>query len=207
MQRETTSVTYRPFEEGDVPELASLVAAQWYGELGEGASCAAGTEELCHHLARSTAGFVAERGGKPVGACLAHVGTPGNASRWQAREAEANRRLRDADDETREATALLGEEDALVEEVARQLGEVATGYLELLIVSPAAQGLGVGRTLMGLGLDHLRGGGATRFRLVTDDGCDWQFYDHIGMRRVGEREVATPLEGEGFHVYCYEGDL
>lgn len=207
MDGENNQVTYRPFEEGDADALARLVARQWYGELKEAASLASGTDELCHHLARSTAGFVAVRDGALVGACLAHAGQPTHAALWQGRAKENARLARDAGIDAHAPAALVDDEDALVEEVALALGEEATGYLELLIVSPAAQGLGVGRTLMGMGLDHLRDAGATRFRLVTDDGCDWQFYDHIGMRRVGEREARATSEADGLRVYCYEGDL
>ena len=78
---------------------------------------------------------------------------------------------------------------------------------ELLIVSPEARGLGIGRKLFDAVRDHLRGRGAAGFYLLTDDNCDVSFYDHMGLRQEVRRrsEVTWPDEepGTDFGIYVY----
>lgn len=38
--------------------------------------------------------------------------------------------------------------------------------------------------------------------LYTDDGCTWQFYEHRGFDRVGEKDVNMELEGGSVPIKC-----
>lgn len=78
------------------------------------------------------------------------------------------------------------------------------GQLQLLVVDAAARGRRVGSRLMRDALAHMAGMGLDRYRLSTDSDCDWEFYEHIGLRRVAE---ATSREDGAFRLYVYEGDL
>lgn len=53
----------------------------------------------------------------------------------------------------------------------------------LMIVSPEAQRRGVGRALVHAGETDLRIQGFSRYYLLTDSSCDYQFYERIGMQK------------------------
>ena len=53
---------------------------------------------------------------------------------------------------------------------------------------------------------YLQSQEAAGFFLATDDGCDFGFYDHLGLERIAARETPIAAEGLGeqpFHVYLY----
>lgn len=73
----------------------------------------------------------------------------------------------------------------------------------LLVVSSEARGLGLGRRLLDASRAYLRDQGAPMFHLVTDTGCDWQFYEHLGLERLGERagRPLGPFSPDAYFVY------
>ena len=80
----------------------------------------------------------------------------------------------------------------------------AAAEFKLLIVSPAARGLGVGGGLVSRGEDHLAQTGAAGYYLITDDTCDVGFYDHLGLSRlVAEASAVEP----GINLYVYGKEL
>ena len=80
----------------------------------------------------------------------------------------------------------------------------AAAEFKLLIVSPAARGLGVGGDLVSRGENHLAQTGAAGYYLITDDTCDVGFYDHLGLSRlVAEASAAEP----GINLYVYGKEL
>ena len=85
----------------------------------------------------------------------------------------------------------------------------SVGILQLLVLSPEARGLGLGRRLMQAGLSLIKAAGASRYRLSTDEGCDWQFYEHIGLTRIAEDTLILPDDdaARAFSYFVYEGTL
>ena len=90
-----------------------------------------------------------------------------------------------------------GAED-VYDETCRELYECAfhgappDGELTFLVADPmlAGTGMGVGTFLV----DELaRREAGRRVFLYTDDGCTYQFYDHRGFERLGERTVAHTI--------------
>ena len=84
--------------------------------------------------------------------------------------------------------------------------------VKLLIVSPEARGLGLGRRLFDAVRSYLRERGAAGYHLLTDDSCDVSFYEHMGLARAMDRksEVAWPggdPATDDFHVYVYSERL
>ena len=41
-----------------------------------------------------------------------------------------------------------------------------------------------------------------RIYLYTDDGCTWQFYEHRGFDRVGERNIRMDIDGKAVPIKC-----
>lgn len=138
------------------------------------------------------------------------------AGDWKARVDALRAEL--AEDPQLAATVDL-EMGGIAEERALGARFEATGAAEadveikLLIVSPAAQGLGLGKQLLSRAARHARNNGAGGYFLLTDDACDVSFYDHLGlrqaMRKTSEADwpgSAAPADDFSIYVYAHRFD-
>ena len=73
------------------------------------------------------------------------------------------------------------------------------GELIFLAADPDSKIKGIGTKL----LDELtkREKGKNIY-LYTDDGCTWQFYEHRGFDRAGERNICMEIEGRNVPIKC-----
>lgn len=99
------------------------------------------------------------------------------------------------------AQALSGIEDGFFmhEAILEEDSDIATttqAELELFMVSPNAQGKGVGRTLWNDLYAALAEHNVHAFFLHTDSSCDYGFYDHKGLQKVAERLHADHPEDD-----------
>lgn len=163
---------------------------------------------VCNYLMDAGWGIVAERAGQVLGAALVACGPQAPEARdaWLARR---NDLLVQVGPDARfgvEVGPVEAEEGRLsaryVREAEAHTAEraFAAAEIKLLIVSPDAQGLGVGRALMDAAAAHVRSEGRPGFFLITDDTCDVGFYDHMGLsRRLEEPSQAEPC----INLYVY----
>lgn len=214
---QTEKLTWRAFAPEDFERAAGLLGRTWLPEFPARAQRAASQIELAHYLARSTWSLVAERGDEILGAVLlAERDREGiGGEDWAALEA----RLTDgAEGDPELAEAVRVEMDGVREEAALELEYLAAGgagtdaTIKLLIVSPDAKGLGIGGRLFSAALDRLRETGARGYHLLTDDSCDFGFYEHKGLRRAMSRLSGAYWPGvdpatDEFHVYVYDQEL
>lgn len=230
--RDTTRL--RAFLEDDFDAFAGLLAAMWHPGDDPALSAWQGAEELAHHLACASWGVVAERDGRALGLALVgevrvagrdggagdacdggdgagtdrDAGGAVDAAAWEARHEALLAGAPELPDGGRaDADGLCAEETRLM---ARTLADdgAGVGVLQLLVVSPEARGLGLGRRLMGVALDRMRRAGARRYRLSTDEACDWRFYEHLGLTRVAqEASGALGAPDRPFLHFVYEGGL
>ena len=202
-------VTYREFRDDDLDALIDIIAKQWFPYLDNKEAIICATGEVIEHIANSTRGLVGELDGKLMGVCFARWGECGRQDMWL----ECLQSLISVNKisfNIERELALLQDETSLMEEVSSNFGDEGVGALELLIVSPEARGYGIGGSLMKMSLDWLREQGATDYRLVTDDDCDWAFYEYKGLKRMGEREITfagAQDETQPFNIYVYQGKL
>lgn len=214
---QTEKLTWRAFAPEDFERGAGLLGRTWLPEFPARAQRAASQIELAHYLARSTWSLVAERGDEILGAVLlAERDREGiGGEDWAALEA----RLTDeAEGDPELAEAVRVEMDGVREEATLELEYLAAGgagadaTIKLLIVSPDAKGLGIGGGLFSAALDRLRETGARGYHLLTDDSCDFGFYEHKGLRRAMSRRSGAYWPGvdpatDEFHVYVYDQEL
>lgn len=95
-------------------------------------------------------------------------------------------------------------EKATADRFAATGNEYAQGQLNLIIIVPEWQGKGLGRALIDLARAELAQAGCTKFFLMSDCNSDWQFYEHLNMKRILEDHSQDT--GDGFIVYMYGGD-
>lgn len=198
----------RTFSGADFDPVAKLLAQTWYEHRGAHAIWH-GADELCAHLARTDKGFVAEEDGTFLGVILLASPFEDDKNKdmrmhWLQQRTRTAAMAKVFGVNAREDAQVIAEEDELLEEVAERHGLADVGEIPLVIVASEARGRGVGRALLREGLAWLDERGAADVRLVTDDDCDWQMYEHLGMRRVGET-VSKVRPGLG--IYSYQGNV
>lgn len=180
------------FMGADFDPLARLLGTTWHAQHADH-SFWQGADELCDYLSLTDKGFVVKgESGELLGAMLLrspreedHNGTM--RMHWLQQRTRIAAMATALGIDARADVKFLNEENEFMREADEQRGSDGVGIVKLLIVAPEARGAGVGRTLFEQGCVWLKEHGATTVRLVTDDECDWQFYEHDGMDRVMER--------------------
>ncbi|MBQ6395080.1 MAG: GNAT family N-acetyltransferase [Atopobiaceae bacterium] len=197
------AVRIRHFKEEDFSQVAALLGDTWHSSDDEAARYWRGADQLAWHLSRSQTGFVACDGDDVRGVALVAMADAPTDPRWEAekwRIAQLAWIQDGVDSQSDEGSEIIELEHALSQRLSEEHGAADAGVLELLVVDEGMRGTGVGARLMSEALHWLDLQGAERMRLITDDGCDWQIYDHLGMERV-----VSDATSEGFGVFAYEG--
>ena len=214
---ETENLTFRAFAPEDFERVAVLLGRTWLPEFDEAPQRAASQIELAHYLAQTTWSLLAERGDEILGAVL--LAERGAVATGDAGWAELEARLtRAAEKDPGLAEAVRTEMDGVREEAELERDYLAGGPLgadaavKLLIVSPDAKGLGLGGKLFSAALEHLREAGAAGYHLLTDDSCDFGFYEHKRLTQAMRRRSRAYWPGvdpekDEFYVYVYEQEL
>ena len=201
-----SSLIFRRFEERDAEQTARLFQRQWHDDLEPRAGRLVSEATVCNYLMDTDWGLVGEVDGRLMGTALVSHGTRGaeTRDRWLERREAL---LAEAAPGTRfgvDVAGLEAEEGALARRYAEAGGVGSGAEIKLLIVSPDARGMGMGRRLVQAVADHVRDTGRTGFFLITDDACDVGFYDHLGLtRQLEEPSRAEP----GLNLYVYSKEL
>lgn len=83
------------------------------------------------------------------------------------------------------------------------------GCLELFAISESCRGMGIGSTLLKHLYQHWHDNGAKRIYVLTDNTCDYSFYDNNGFSMVSHLNTEIRMNNEPFSmdVYRYEKDI
>lgn len=191
------TVCYRPFEDGDFDAIVSLIQGLWHVEADGGDfSRLEAVDDLAHMMSRADFSQVALVDDAVCGIMLARAGAVDAAwhARWRGVQEGAREKMRALSAERYAGYLAFIEGEASVNRaLLAASGLAGGGEVVLLALSPAARGLGIGRSLAEAARAHLTERGALPGYLYTDTGCDWRFYEHLGLTRVAGH-VATPEE-------------
>ena len=194
----------RALQTDDLGILAQEVSDLWYDGTGDNAELL-GKAELCTHLSHSDAGLVAtDDDGRVLGVVLVQEAHGQNHPYALRDEACASgqqlwERMREPGIDN--ADIVLKAENALLGRAVEQSGQA--GEIVLLVVTAAARGLGLGKRLMREGALWLAERDVTQVRLATDESCDWQVYEHLGMERVAQDTIG---DDPSLEIYVYQMD-
>ena len=197
------NLAYRPFEQRDFEPLAELVAHMWFADAAQQAQPLLGAAELSAHLRRHNWSQVACVDGVARAAVLVALrGREDRRQHWDGVRHAYEERLHQlvGPHETNSQLELIDQEARASAHLASKGKPWADATIELLIVNPSLQGTGVGTRLLHAACNHLRREGARGFYLMTDDGCDYGYYDHLGYARVYQHESSYPGVA---NVYAY----
>ncbi|MEG2338038.1 MAG: GNAT family N-acetyltransferase, partial [Clostridium sp.] len=77
------------------------------------------------------------------------------------------------------------------------------GCVQLFIVSKESQGLGIGKTLLGELLNHMKNKDVSQLYLYTDSNCNYGFYDSQGFTRIRETDIYFHNGSMRLDVFLY----
>ena len=198
MLHRADDVIYRPYQESDRPEIVDLIAKTWYPDVSEELAKEHANFELDWHLAHQDHTAVARLDDKFAGLIFSRSPELEKKTDFAGDFKNLIEKYT-SDHPMIQNIAWLRDEVNAVESVKKSNPNEGRGWLELLMVSPEIRGIGLGKKLYKLGIENLAKQGAEYYRLLTDDNCDWTFYEHDNMKRLG----AFPDE-DNFNVYVYE---
>lgn len=197
----------REFTGADFEPLSRIVGDLWHAQH-EGRAYWHGADELCVHLSHTNKGLVAEENGEVVGTILLESPRDEDNNKdlhmhWLQQRTRIAAMCNALGFNVREDNEVLNVEREAISLAADRYGSDGVGEIVLLIVAKNAQGQGIGRALLREGLSWLADHDASVIRLVTDNQCDWQLYEHLDMKRlsVGKRLAVGPIES-----FVYQGD-
>jgi GNAT superfamily N-acetyltransferase len=197
-----SAITFRPFMTSDFEPLARLSQSLWY-RMGTPEVCAAAAAaDLAGYLAEASYRIVAEKDGTLVGATLCGMSgnEPSDAATWRKRQ----KKLRVATGTNPGDGGVTQAEERLTAEYLESGRPETDAVIKLLALDPATQGQGAGGRMLEMDRTYLRSLGARGYFLLTDDDCDYSFYDHKGLARAATHALATRGGANGrFNVYIY----
>lgn len=205
---------FRRFEDRDAEQAARIFQQQWHAGLEPRAGRLVSEATVCNYLTDADWGLVGEVDGRLMGVVLVSSDPQGEASdeprrkavhdRWLARREALLAQLGPDTQFGRDVAGLEAEEGEVARRYVKGGGEGSGAEIKLLIVSPEARGMGMGKRLIQAVADHVREIGRDGFFLLTDDACDVGFYEHLGLcRQLEEPSRAEP----GLNLYVYSKEL
>lgn len=209
------NVTMRAATLDDLDGIAAIYNQLWCntlrnrGDVEAADFCA--RFNIAMQLQRSPIALVAEAEGRIIAArCIGifEDGKPRKNPTWKPCYdelfAQATEMAKTADAKLEGSLFGDSREKATADRFAATGNEYAQGQLNLIIIVPEWQGKGLGRALIDLARAKLAQAGCTKFFLMSDCNSDWQFYEHLNMKRILEDHSQDT--GDGFIVYMYGGD-
>ena len=199
----------RDFSGADFDTLSRLLGSLWHSQHGA-QSYWCGADELCAYLSHTDKGFVTvDDANSALGALL--LDSPrkedGNDTlkmHWLQQRTRIAAMATALNINARADAAIVYEEDELLKRVGRERGNDGVGVVVLLVLAEQARGQGMGKELLRQGLLWLSDREVRTIRLVTDEDCDWQVYEHLGMERVASQVVSDDI---GLTAFVYESPL
>lgn len=198
-------------------DLASLYATLWCADLPSNLARLAGQQAILPYLKKSQYGICFTHQDMLLGAVLAGTqhATPDTSlfeqlnqqdllTAFEARICSARKNLDPSQQELlTKALAVDNEELSVAHKVLTNTPHAyADAEIYLLMVSPAAQGLGLGGALFTAAEEALAHAGARGYFLMTDDECDVSFYEHKKLTRYQEIPFSKNI-----NIYVYGKEL
>ena len=201
----------REFKDTDFNEIADIIAKEWYEEISTEQAILCSQSELALHLSNSTFKRVVTLKDEVVGVVLARYENKRGDNKWrQLEESIYTESIENNYLDVKTCIELHRDEAALEDEAAENYGIEKIGSIELLLIKDGVKDIKIGSKLVEITTNWLRGQGAKAYRLATDDSCDWEYYEHQNMKRVGEKKVfclpSFSWEGD-YHIYVYQDEL
>lgn len=110
--------------------------------------------------------------------------------------------------EGREISKIFDCVQGIDEELISHCKKEYQGELAFFAISEKCRGKGLGRKLFQTVVDYMHTQNIPEFYLFTDTSCNYPFYEHLGMKRCGEKKQVIHTHSEDgnmtFFIYEYQ---
>lgn len=110
--------------------------------------------------------------------------------------------------EGREISKIFNSVQGIDEELLSRCKKDYQGELAFFAISEKCRGKGLGRKLFQTVVEYMYAHNIPAFYLFTDTSCNYPFYEHLGMKRCGEKKQVINAYGEKgdmtFFIYEYQ---
>lgn len=204
------NIEFREFEKKDEIFIENIIREAWhYDEM-----CRPQTAQkmakafLASCLANQTYTQVAVISGKPVGIIMGKDIEKHKCSfydRW-SQITSIIRLLMDK--EGRKVSAIFKCVNVIDQELLKESSIEYQGELAFFAISKECRGLGIGKELFLRLVNYMKSNHINCFYLYTDTSCNYQFYEHQGMKRRREKshqfKIGENTETMNFFLYDYK---
>ena len=205
-----SEIEYREVKIEDADELAEMLGDFWHQDKPEEVRHEYALIDLAHYLCRVTFAEVAVMDGKLVG--IMAVSAEGQDSKfaepWGKLLDEYKNKLAELDEKGSEFMQnYYVAESKVNRKMVADAWDGEENEFVFLIVSAETRGKGVGSTMWQRASDYFASVGVKKAFLYTDSTCDWQYYEHRGMKRLAETTFDQHKESllpERMFLYEYE---
>lgn len=203
------SIYFRPIQKQDYKDLAKLITETWdYGKFcSSKIATQMGKLYLASCLANQTFTCVALQEQKPIGIIMGKNNKTHKCSfYYQYNQAKYALPLLIKKEGRIVANMFSG-----IEKIDQQLldscGKTFDAELAFFAVSEKARGFGIGKALFEQFQTYLKSENLNSFYLYTDVTCNYGFYEHQGLQRLGEQSYSLkPYVDEEFRFFIYGYD-
>ncbi len=106
----------------------------------------------------------------------------------------------------RRSVKLYSKIDELDEDLLKNSRTEFDSEIVFFVLDKKCRSQGIGKELFNKARNYLENSGAKHFYLFTDTTCNFGFYEHLGLKRIGEKNFHFP-NNESASFYIYEGNI
>ena len=204
-------VSYHQVTEEDFDELALLLSNQWATPEIKNNPIAmkhSGLMSLFFFMVHHTFTCVAEDEGKVIGLLICTDVKKRPLDMKYAKLLIGEVAFMICNPETRDDGLAWGEYTKIAKDLEERVAGGIDAEAELFIVAPEYRGQGIGKKMFRSMVQFFKMTGTKTFFLHTDTACTYQFYDRIGMKRIGSQETDIKSgDIDGIEMYIYAADV
>lgn len=204
-------VTYHQVTEEDFDELALLISNQWATPEIRNNPIAmkhSGLMSLYYFMVHHTYTCVAEDEGKVIGLLICTNLNERPIDMKYVRLLIGEVAFMICNPETRDDGLAWGEYTQIAQELEDRVVKGISAELELFLVAPEYHGQGIGKRMFRSMIEFYKKTGTSDFFLHTDTACTYQFYESMGMKRIGaQKSNIRSADVDGIEMYIYAANV
>lgn len=204
-------VTYHQVTEKDFDELALLLSNQWATpEIRDNpiAMKHSGLLSLFYFMVHHTFTCVAEDNGKDIGLLICTDINNRPLDMKYVRLLIEEVAFMICNPETRDDGLSWGKYTQLAQMLEDSCVHDIDAELELFVVDPEYRGQGIGKRMFRSMVKYYKMVDIHNFFLHTDTACTYQFYDRIGMKRIGSLQSDIRSgDIDGIEMFIYSANV
>lgn len=202
------NITFREYKKEDDKFLEEIIRKTWNYDRYFSGKTAKKTAKvyLASCLLEKTFTQVALLNNKPIGIIMAKD----NKSYKKSFKLKLNLTTKSLpilfSSDGRNAVKLYSKIDELDDDLLKNSNIKFDSEIVFFVLDEKCRGLGIGKELFSKATEYLKNSGSKNFYLFTDTTCNYGFYEHLGLKRIGEKTFDFP-NNETSSFYIYAGEI